>query len=72
MPALTTFNTITLAINTPVQLTPPGGGDYNLYLLNSGTGKLFISSLNNAGANATSFVVPAGAYSPVLSMGGAI
>ena len=68
--ALTMFSSITLAISTPVQVIAPGTGHYTLYLLNAGTGKLYISSANNPGANATSFMVPAGTYSPALSISG--
>jgi hypothetical protein len=72
MPAVGTFSSINLAINTPVQLTAPGPGHYTLLLLNSAGGKLYISELNTAGANITSFLVPAGGYSPALSMSGPI
>jgi hypothetical protein len=73
MPAVGTFASITLAINTPVQITPPGPGHYTVQILNSVTaGKLYISELNTAGANATSFLVPAGLYSPALSASGPI
>jgi hypothetical protein len=67
MAALGTYNSITLAINTPVQITPPGTGDYVLVLLNTTTGNLFISNTNGVGANATSFKVPTNLYSPTLS-----
>jgi hypothetical protein len=65
--ALGMFNTVTLAVNTPVQLTPPTGGHYTVYVLN-GAGKLYISDQNNAGANATSFMVPAGMYLPGMPL----
>jgi hypothetical protein len=60
------FSTITLAVNTPVQVVLPGTGHYNLYFENSGGGKLYLSKLNSAGANPTSFMVPAGLYSPPI------
>lgn len=67
MPAVGTYNSVTLGVNTPVQLTPPGSG-YVFYILNTITGgKLYISNLNTAGNNATSFMLPANLYSPGLS-----
>jgi hypothetical protein len=69
MPALTTYSSVTLGVNTPVQLTLPTtpSGHYVLYLLNTVTGgKLYISDRNNPGANATSFMLPTGLYSPAL------
>jgi hypothetical protein len=62
MPAVGTYNSVTLGVNTPVQLTPPGSG-YVFYILNTITGgKLYISNLNTAGNNATSFMLPANLY----------
>jgi hypothetical protein len=72
MAAVGTFGSITLAVNTPVQITPPGPGHYVVQILNSAGGKLFISESNTAGANATSFLVPSGLYSPALSASGPI
>jgi hypothetical protein len=66
MAALGLFNSITLAINTPVQLTPPGPGHYNVTILNP-VGKLYIGNANTVGANANSFMLSAGLYSPALA-----
>jgi hypothetical protein len=70
MPALGTFNSVTLAIGTPVQVTPPGTGHYAMQILNSAGGKLYISKQNTVGANATSFLVPTGSYSPNMLVTG--
>ena len=67
MPILGTYNSVALLVNTPVQITAPGAGHYLFSILNSAGGKLYISDLNTAGANATSFLVPSGAYSPAIS-----
>lgn len=72
MPTLGTYNSITLAINTPVQITPPGTGRYVVSFLNTAGGNLYISDLNNAGNNATSFKLPAGLYSPTVSASSAL
>jgi hypothetical protein len=61
------FNTITLAVNTPVQVTPPGGGHYTYYFQN-GAGKLYISNTNTPGANATSFLVGPNLTSPPITV----
>ena len=68
MPALTTYSSIPLVVNTPVQVTlPTSAGHYTLYLLNTiAGGKLYISDRNTAGNNATSFMLPTGLYSPAL------
>jgi hypothetical protein len=72
MPAVGTFNSIAVAINTPVQITPPGPGHYVLFILNTAGGKLYISDQNTAGNNATSFMLPANLYSPALNTQSAI
>jgi hypothetical protein len=65
--ALGTFNSIALALNTPMQLIAPGTGHYTTSILNTTAGNLYISDLSNAGANVTSFKLPTGLYSPALS-----
>jgi hypothetical protein len=70
--ALGTYNSVTLGVSTPVQLTLPTTGHYVLYLLNTASGKLYISKLNTAGANATSFMVPTGLSSPPLPVSGPV
>jgi hypothetical protein len=73
MPALGTYNTVTLGANTATQLTPPGPGNYVLYLLNSvAAGKLYISDKNTVGANATSFMLPTGVYAPAIPVQGSV
>jgi hypothetical protein len=59
------YNTITLAVNTPVQITPPTGGHFNYYFQN-GAGHLYISNANTVGANATSFTVGPNLTSPPM------
>lgn len=51
------YNTVALAATTPVQLSPPGTGHYYLNIWNDGPGDLFVSNVNTAGANATSFKI---------------
>ena len=65
------YNTITLSVNTPVQVTPPSGGHF-VYYFQNGTGKLYISNLNTAGANATSFLVGPNLMSPPITVTDAI
>lgn len=74
MPAVAvgTYNSITLGVNTPMQLLLPGAGHYVLYILNTAGGKLYISDKSNAGANATSFMLPSGLYSPGLPVSDAV
>lgn len=68
MPIVGKYNTISLTA-TPVQVIPPnpGPGNYTVQLLNTGAGKLYIGETNAVGANAASFLVTIGLYSPALS-----
>jgi len=63
---LTPFSTVALALNTPTQLTVPGGGNCYYTIINLGTGNLYVSKLNTVGANATSMKIPAN--QPMLSL----
>ena len=56
---LAPFNTVTLAASTVYHLTAPGQARYNLYLLNSGTGPIYLKGdATVAAGDAASFELP--------------
>jgi hypothetical protein len=59
---LLSFQSLTLVANTPVQITAIG--NYNLAILNTGPGNLYISTGATPGPNVTSIIVPVGQYAP--------
>jgi hypothetical protein len=70
MPLGGPYNTITLAVNTPVQVTAPNNGHWYFNFINAAGGKLYISDQPTVGANATSFLLPNGLSSPAFMVSG--